>query len=277
MKAWWTTEFYLDWQANFSRQHALYRLPLGESLSPADAASIGSIRCCTSNTKTSTDADKTMIEVVGFDNQARLPPFQTRSLSRAHTTSSKTKLILSSDYKGWNISENFITEKNLGHDPWEFGYAVGASRPLRLAATPRPLQFLPREFPGRRGSLRRPGNIVECSRSSGTSHYVAPIVGWQLPSGATLPNFAGLRTQRRQPPFHAALGPFLRNRRLRPQGKESVPMSAVHSRPFYCCWRWRLLSLAPRTSATMPADRRSWRAAGDRAGSAKNALLAQSL
>ena len=41
------------------------------------------------------------------------------------------KLILSSNAKGWNFSENFITEKAMNEpEPWEFGYAAGASRPL---------------------------------------------------------------------------------------------------------------------------------------------------
>jgi hypothetical protein len=39
-------------------------------------------------------------------------------------------LILSSNVHDWNISENFIAEKNLGHEPWEFGYALAVSRPL---------------------------------------------------------------------------------------------------------------------------------------------------
>ncbi len=43
------------------------------------------------------------------------------------------KLILSSNFRDWNISENFIAEKNFAHEPWEFGYAVGASRPLKTA------------------------------------------------------------------------------------------------------------------------------------------------
>ena len=77
-------------------------------------------------------------------------------------------MILSSDYKGWNISENFIGEKNLGHEPWEFGYAVGASRPLRLGRHTGLLQFLPRKFRGGRGNLRRPGN---CGESHAVRHF----------------------------------------------------------------------------------------------------------
>ncbi len=46
------------------------------------------------------------------------------------------KLILSSNAKGWNISENFIFEKNLTEDEGvEFGYALGVYRPLSLVAS----------------------------------------------------------------------------------------------------------------------------------------------
>ncbi len=57
------------------------------------------------------------------------------------------KLILGSNVRGWNISENFIAEKNFAGDPWEFGYAFGVSRPLRLAASAHTnARFAPRSF-----------------------------------------------------------------------------------------------------------------------------------
>jgi hypothetical protein len=43
---------------------------------------------------------------------------------------------IASHLKGWTIAENFIAEKNVRHEPYEFGYAVGISRPLALAAKP---------------------------------------------------------------------------------------------------------------------------------------------
>jgi hypothetical protein len=46
------------------------------------------------------------------------------------------KIILSKDRRGWNFAFNPITSKNLSpSDPWEFGYAAGASRPLTLKAS----------------------------------------------------------------------------------------------------------------------------------------------
>jgi hypothetical protein len=129
-------------------------------------------------------ADKTMIEVVGFDQQADHAP-RNAVLSREHAHEIETKLILSSDPKGWNISENFIAEKNLGHQPWEFGYAVGVSRPLRLAATAWPCNFCRENIVA---GIEMYGGLgtTDSATLSGTSHYLAPILAWHTPHGVTL-------------------------------------------------------------------------------------------
>lgn len=183
VKAWWTSEFYLDGQSTFHDSTLLtgfrwenrFRPLMREYwINPVVYLEYENV----------SEADKTMIEVVGFDSQAdhALP---NAVLRQAKDHEMETKLILSSDFKGWNISENFIAEKNLGHDPWEFGYAAGASRPLRLAATARPCNFCSENFlvgVEFYGGLGTSWNAT----TSGTSHYAAPILGWQLPSGATL-------------------------------------------------------------------------------------------
>ena len=79
-------------------------------------------------------ADRSLLEIVGHDSisDLRLP----NAAARADTERElELKLILSSNVRGWNISENFISEKNLVEpEPWEFGYAFGVSRPLALKA-----------------------------------------------------------------------------------------------------------------------------------------------
>jgi hypothetical protein len=80
------------------------------------------------------EADKGMLEVVGHDSIA---DFQlTNDQARSEIEKSlELKLILSSKTHGWNLSENFIAEKDLNEpEPWDFGYALGVSRPLALAA-----------------------------------------------------------------------------------------------------------------------------------------------
>ena len=102
-----------------------------------------------------TGADKTLLEVVGHDGQADLaePNDEARE---EHEHEAELKLILSSNVKDWNISENFIAEKNLGHEPWEFGYAVGATRPLRSRASGKPCTFCLEKFIAGVEALRRP-------------------------------------------------------------------------------------------------------------------------
>jgi hypothetical protein len=180
--AWWTTEFYFDSQQTFhdgslytgNRWENRFRPLMKEHwINPVLYVEF----------ENTNGADKTMKEVVGFDSAAgHAVPNNEARLEHAHEI--ETKLILSSDYKGWNISENFIAEKNLGHEPWEFGYAVGASRPFRLAATSRPCNFCAEnfiagiEFYGGLGTNKQ-------LTLSGTSHYAAPILAWQVPNGVT--------------------------------------------------------------------------------------------
>lgn len=180
---WWTTEFYLDSQATFGdstvftgdRWENRFRPLMREHwINPVLYVEF----------ENTSGADKTMKEVVGFDTQFdHADPNATSRLEHDHEM--ETKLILSSDFKGWNLSENFIGEKNLGHEPWEFGYAVGLSRPLRLAATPRPCNFCRENYVF---GLEMYGGLgtAESLTLSGTSHYLAPIVSWQMPGGATI-------------------------------------------------------------------------------------------
>jgi hypothetical protein len=55
-------------------------------------------------------------------------------LTPEHDHELESKLILSSDYHDWNISENFIAAKNFSQSEGvEFGYAFGASRHWQLS------------------------------------------------------------------------------------------------------------------------------------------------
>jgi len=182
--AWWTTEVYIDTQHTFggldrtvftgTRFENRFRPLMHEHwINPVLYVEF----------ENTTDADKTLKEVVGQDTQFDAAEPNDEA-NRSHTHEIETKLILSSDYKGWNFSENFIGEKNLGHEPWEFGYALGVSRPLRLEATPQHCNFcrenviLGAEMYGGLGTAK-------ALSLSGTSHYVAPIAAWQLPNGVT--------------------------------------------------------------------------------------------
>jgi hypothetical protein len=130
-------------------------------------------------------ADKGVLEVTGHDS---ISDFQlTNDQARSEIEKSlELKLILSSNTHGWNISENFIAEKALNEpEPWEFGYALGVSRPLALAAKGKACTFcrenftLGAELYGGLGTLDSFG-------LKATSHYFGPTIGFNIPRGPTV-------------------------------------------------------------------------------------------
>jgi len=180
VRAWWTTELYLDGQATAqdSTLYTGFRLenrfrPLMQEhiINPVLYVEFESI----------SGADKTLLEVVGHDGQADLaePNGDTR---REHEHEAELKLILSSNLKAWNISENFIAEKNLGHEPWEFGYALGAARPLRTLGSGKPCILCLEKLTAGAEAYGGLGDVASLTLRD-TSHYIAPIIGWQLPVG----------------------------------------------------------------------------------------------
>jgi hypothetical protein len=183
VKAWWTSEFYLDAQTTFHdstvysgfKWENRFRLLKHEHwINPVLYAEFEDIN----------GADKTLKEIVGHDNELDFASANAEARSE-HQREIELKLILSSNAKGWNFSENIIAEKNLANEPWEFGYALAASRPLALKASAKRCNFCRQNF------------IVGAEMYGGlgdrhsfglrdTSHYLAPVAGWNLPSGWTL-------------------------------------------------------------------------------------------
>jgi hypothetical protein len=184
LKGWWTTEFYLDGQQTWRestvftgfRWENRFRLLMNEHrINPVLYVEYEDIN----------GADKTLKEVVGFDSglDNAEPNSETR---REIEREIEAKLILSSDVRGWNIAENFIGEKVLNAaEPWEFGYAFGANRPLALAASPRACNFCRENF---RLGFEMFGGLGERHDFTlrGTSHYLAPLISWTLQNGTTL-------------------------------------------------------------------------------------------
>ena len=179
-RAWWTTELYLDGQATGSDSAVFTGWRLENRLRPLmrDHAVNPVFYVEYENTS---GADKTILEVVGHDGQTDLAA-PNGELRRDHQHEAELKLILSSNVKDWNFSENFITEKDLGHAPWEFGYAVGATRPLRSAASSRECTFCAEKFIAGAEVYGGLGDTFALTLRD-TSHYIAPLIGWQLPKG----------------------------------------------------------------------------------------------
>ena len=180
VRAWWTSELYLDGQTTgqestiftgFRLENRFRPLMREHLINPVLYVEYENISA----------ADKTILEFVGHDNQSDLAvPNSEARHDRQHEA--ELKLILSSNLKAWNISENFISEKNLGHEPWEFGYALGAARPLRTLGSGKPCVFCLEKFMAGAEAYGGLGNTDSLTLHD-TSQYVAPIVGWQLPFG----------------------------------------------------------------------------------------------
>ena len=181
--AWWTSEVYLDFTGTtndstvpggFRIENRVRPLMSEHWINPVMYFEF----------EDNNGANKSVLEVVGHDVAADFTgPVSLARAEKKHEV--ELKLILSSDVKGWNISENLIFEKNLNNSPWEFGYALATSRPLRLRASPRPCIFCAEkiaagaEMYGGLGTRYTPG-------LHDTSHYAGPVLGWQLPHDTRL-------------------------------------------------------------------------------------------
>src|ERR1017187_6264147 len=143
--AWWTTELYLDGQTTFHdstvftgfRVENRFRLLQREHLvNPVLYVEYEQI----------SGADKILKEIEGHDVEADLATSNGAS-RKEHKHELELKLLLSSTFKGWNAAVNPIVTKNLlPSEPWEFAYAIGASRPLALRASPNRCNFCLENF-----------------------------------------------------------------------------------------------------------------------------------
>ena len=68
--------------------------------------------------------------------------------------------------------------------PWEFGYAAGVSRPLALAASATPCAFCRENFRAGAELYGGLGTRYEFG-FRGTSHYLGPLLTWDLPGGTS--------------------------------------------------------------------------------------------
>jgi len=176
----WTTEFYLEGQSTFGQSTVFTGLRWENRVRPLKYEHfINPILYLEYEKKSG--ADKILKEVEGHDVESDfLVP---NALARKeHDQEMELKLILSSTVKGWNFTENTLAAKNLSNNPWEFGYALGASRPLALKAS------------GNRCNFCRENFFVGVEMYGGlgdrhhfglkeTSHYLAPALSWSLRSG----------------------------------------------------------------------------------------------
>ncbi len=182
-KAWWTSELYFDTQHTFHdstlftgfRFENRFRLLFGEHrINPVLYVEYEHVN----------GADKTLKDIAGFDGKESQAESNSH-LRREREREIETKLILSSQVKGWNISENIVGVKNIHEGVWEFGYAFGASRPLALAASAASCTLCRENF---NAGIEVYGGLGEWRNVTfrGTSQYIAPVLAWNLPGETTL-------------------------------------------------------------------------------------------
>ncbi len=105
--------------------------------------------------------------------------------SRARAHEIEAKLILSSQVHNWNIAENFLAEKNLSRsEGFEFGYSVGASRPLSTLASGSDCRFCAENMSAGVEAYGSLGSTVLGFTGRGNSQYIAPVVQWQVSSNS---------------------------------------------------------------------------------------------
>lgn len=180
--AWWTTEFYLDGQATFDQSTLFTGFRWENRVRPLKREHfINPVLYVEFEDKN--EADKILKEVEGHDVEAdQAVP---NAIARQEITREiELKLILSSNYKGWNFTENTLAAKNLSNHPWEFGYALGASRPLALKGAAHRCNFCLQHFIAGVEMYGGLGDRYSFGLHD-TSHYLAPGLAWNLPSGWT--------------------------------------------------------------------------------------------
>jgi hypothetical protein len=181
--AWWTTEFYLDGQTTFNDSTLFTGFRWENRFRPLKHEHFVNPVIYIEYENTS-GADKILKEVEGHDVEADYGE-SNAVLRQEHDHELEFKLLLSSTFKGWNFVENTIATKNLSNNPWEFGYALGFSRPLALKASPKRCNFCRENVIA---GVEMYGGLGD-RHSFGlrdTSHYLAPVVAWNLPSDWTL-------------------------------------------------------------------------------------------
>lgn len=183
VKTWWTTELYLSGQGTkhegtlftgYKLENRFRPLLREHWINPVIYVEYVDVN----------GADKSLVEIVGHDTfEDQLEPSSETRHERKREI--ETKLILSSNFRGWNISENIIAEKNLANEPWEFGYAWAISRSLAKGASPNRCTLCRENFYAGMEMYGGLGTRHDFGLE-GTSHYLAPVLAWKLPTNTTL-------------------------------------------------------------------------------------------
>ena len=180
LKAWWTSEFYLEGQSTKGDSAVFtgWRLENRFRVLNREHRINPVLYLEYENVNEATRIEK---EIVGNSSGFDEPNAE---LIRQRSHELEAKLILSSDVHDWNVSENFIVEKNLSAgEGFEFGYALGFSRPLATIASAGKCRFCRENFAA---GLELYGGLGSTNGFGlhDTTHYLAPVISWQVSDNA---------------------------------------------------------------------------------------------
>jgi hypothetical protein len=129
------------------------------------------------------EASRIQKEVVGH---AELSSESLSELRGEKARELEAKLILGSTVRNWTIAENFIVEKNLTEDEgYEFGYAVGAYRPLSTIASGSECRFCRENFSAGVEAYGGLGSTEQFGFKD-TAQYIAPGLLWRISNNSTV-------------------------------------------------------------------------------------------
>jgi hypothetical protein len=202
LTGWWTAELYLEGVTTqhdgngftgWRLEHRFRPLRSEHAITPVLYIEYENIN----------EASRIQKEIVGA---GALPFEPIDELRREHVHELEGKLILSSVVGVWNVSENFIIEKNLSEsEGFEFGYSVGVSRPIGVLAAGRSCRFCAENFVlgvEAYGGLGSSEGFAQGEQR----HYVAPVVGWHLNDRATFKASVGFGVTENSDRFLVRLG-----------------------------------------------------------------------
>jgi hypothetical protein len=182
VKTWWTTELYLEGQSTrgdstiftgWRLENRFRPLAREHRINPVLYLEYENIN----------EASRIQKEIVGH---AERSDERNAELRQAHAHELEGKLILSSQAHDWNISENFIFEKNLTESEGvEFGYALAVARPLARLASGKECRFCRENFVA---GLELYGGLGSTQQFGfgETAHYLAPALLWQLSDSSSV-------------------------------------------------------------------------------------------
>ena len=202
--AWWTTELYIDGQTTFHDSTVFTGFRWENRFRPLEREHFINPVIYIEYEQIS-EADKIIKEVEGHDVESdHADPNSV--LSQEHDHELEFKLLLSKTFKGWNVAVNPLATKNLSpNNPWEFGYALGASRPLALKASPHRCSFCRENLRRRHRIVRRPGRHRQFWPAR---HFPlsCPRCGLESSLGLDSSPVTGVRFERQQSSLAIALG-----------------------------------------------------------------------